>query len=239
MAKKNEETVRWVLEQQQRDVQERTLFTMLGVESRYRQLVDDIINDFQREREILKAREEETRRKAWRRQRELERSVQEEMRRLQAKRREAERYRMAYDRRRAYEDARERERRRTERERERALREAQEKKAWQAYQERWTTLNGETSASDPLTFRTIPWPTLAKPKVAEDISPSRVTMFLLSPLHSEDQTRKERIKSALRRWHPDRFGRLLGRVVDEDKEAVEKAVGTVVRCLNNLLEKED
>lgn len=238
MTRKNEETVRWVLEQQERDVHEKTFFTMPGVDNKYRRLLEEIIEDFQREKEYLKAREEETRRKAWRWQRDFERSVQDEMRRMQAKRREAERYRMAYDRRRAYEDARERERRRAEREREKAERVERERKAWRLYEERWAVLATHTDASDPLTFRTIPWPMFVKPKVVEDVSASRVSTFLLSPLHSEDQTRKERIKSALRRWHPDRFGRLLSRVVDEDKEAVEKAVGTIVRCLNNLLEQE-
>jgi len=55
----------------------------------------------------------------------------------------------------------------------------------------------------------------------------------------EEMVQKERIKSALRRWHPDRFGRVLGRVDEKDKEAVERGVGIVARCLNDLLAQEN
>lgn len=48
---------------------------------------------------------------------------------------------------------------------------------------------------------------------------------------------KDRVRSALRRWHPDRFGRILAKVRDEDKARVEEGVGLVVRCLNDLLER--
>ncbi|KAL4248587.1 hypothetical protein ABKN59_004350 [Abortiporus biennis] len=232
MTRKNDETVRWVLKQQERDVKERTMHTILSVENKYRQMMDDLVDEYQREAERWKAREEATRRSAMRWQRELERTVEEEFRRLQAKRREAERYRMAYDRRRAEEAAKERERRRVEREHER---EEAQKDAWKRYEEAWSKLNTST---DELTFEMIPWPMFSPPQSVDSISPARVAMFFLSPVHVEDQPTRDRIKAALRRWHPDRFGRVLSRVKEDDKANVEEGAGIVVRCLNNLLERE-
>lgn len=85
-------------------------------------------------------------------------------------------------------------------------------------------------------FESIPWPMVSQPHKVEDITPARMAMFLLSPMHSEGQSKKERVRAALRRWHPDRFGRTLGRVNDQDRVAVERGAGIIVRCLNSLLE---
>ncbi len=113
-----------------------------------------------------------------------------------------------------------------------------QEEAWKAYERRWTTIAGDPSGS-PLRFKSIPWPTTVPPKNVADITPVAITKFILSPAHSEGMARKERIKSALRRWHPDRFGRVLGRVDEKDKEAVERGVGIVARCLNDLLAQEN
>ena len=61
-------------------------------------------------------------------------------------------------------------------------------------------------------------------------------MFVLSPLHPGER-RREKVRNALRRWHPDRFGRLSPRLKEEDREAIEEGMGTVARCLNDLLER--
>jgi len=235
MSRKNEETVRWVMEQQERDVRERTMFNVLTVENKYRQMMDELVEEFDREAERWKSREQQTRRTAMRWQRDIEKSVQEELRRLQAKRREAERQRAAYDRRRAEADARERERRRIEREHNKVAREEAHKEAWRKYEELWAGLN---ASSEELSFESIPWPMFSSPKSVEGISPARVTMFFLSPVHSDGQSRKDRIKAALRRWHPDRFGRVLARVKEDDRTAVEEGAGIIVRCLNNLMERQ-
>jgi hypothetical protein len=89
-----------------------------------------------------------------------------------------------------------------------------------------------------LRFKSIPWPTTVPPRSVADITPAAIAKFIFSPAHSGGMGRKERIKCALRRWHPDRFGRVLGRVDEKDKEAVERGVGIVARCLNDLLAQE-
>ncbi|KZT08507.1 uncharacterized protein LAESUDRAFT_69293 [Laetiporus sulphureus 93-53] len=176
---------------------------------------------------------------AWRidaqRLREQEDAMREQLRRLQQARLETERCRAAYERQKAEDAAREQRRRK----RENARRDEADKKAWQqAYEAKWADITSTSATPAELTFRAIPWPMFSEPQSVEEITPSAVKAFVLSPLHSEGQSRKERIKSALKRWHPDRFGRVLVRVVECDKASVEEGVGIVVRCLNGLLENE-
>jgi hypothetical protein len=73
----------------------------------------------------------------------------------------------------------------------------------------------------------------------ELLRPEAIREFLLSPAHSPEVSSKDRIRTALRRWHPDKFARLLGLVVESDRDAVADGVGIVVRCLNEMLEREN
>ncbi|OCH88283.1 hypothetical protein OBBRIDRAFT_795418 [Obba rivulosa] len=238
MARKNEETVHWVRQQQKCDaVKQRQAFSK-GEDSQLRRLLEKLAYGFRSEAEHWRSLEEETRRAARHWEREAEKLVREEVRRLRAAQLETERCRMAYERRKAYEDARERRRREKEQERARVRREEADRQAWQAYQDRWAALTDPKAAPVELTFRIIPWPTFSPPRDVEDLTPARIATFILSPQHSEGQTKKERIKSALRRWHPDRFGRVLIRVKESDRDAVERGVGSVARCLNSLLAQE-
>lgn len=113
-----------------------------------------------------------------------------------------------------------------------------QEEAWKAYERRWTTISGDHGGT-PLRFKSIPWPTTVPPRSVADITPVAIAKFIFSPTHSEGMGRKDRIKCALRRWHPDRFGRVLGRVDGKDKEVVERGVGIVARCLNDLLAQEN
>ena len=176
--------------------------------------------------------EEELRHMAVQREKEKVRAVQEEVRRIESRiqqRRIQEKLKFAEERFRAYAELRERE----TREQERAERIVVD--AWQAYEDRWTSMIG---SSEVLTFRTIPWPVVSAPTCAADITPGGIVSFIFSPLHSKKQSRKERIRSAQLRWHPDRFRRVIGRVREEDKGVVEAGVGIVARCLNDLMARE-
>jgi len=241
MARKNEETVRLIMEQQEREARERTVFAILGLENRYRDMMEQLADDFEDMTAQLKARDEHRRQKAMRWQREMEKTAYDEVRRHRHDewRQEAENYWATYDRRRAQAAEKEKERREAERLRAKAARDEAEQEAWRRYEEKWVPLNPSSEpCTEPLTFKAIPWPLFSPPGKAEDITPARVAMFLLSPNHSNEQSRKERIKSALRRWHPDRFGRILLRVADDEKKEVEEGVGIVARCLNSLMERE-
>ena len=106
--------------------------------------------------------------------------------------------------------------------------------AWTNYESQWTSL---MTSSGPLEFKTIPWPVTKPAKNPGDVTPETIATLLFSQLHSPQLSRKERIRNAQLRWHPDRFRRLMGRVKAEDKAKVEEAVGIVARCLNDLRNK--
>ncbi|KIM34204.1 hypothetical protein M408DRAFT_325670 [Serendipita vermifera MAFF 305830] len=149
---------------------------------------------------------------------------------------------------------------RKERERERAIQKlsetrALEKKAfeeaWSIYESRWmllafatrsvATYTSETQHAPghlTLSFHDIPWPLLHPARSSHDITAESIRRFLASEHHSIDRTHRERIKEALLRWHPDRFGsRVLDHVREAQRDEVRKGVDIVVRCLNELLSK--
>lgn len=158
--------------------------------------------------------------------------IQEELRRIEARyqqKRDAERTAREEARRREVAELKERERRDRER-RDRLIADA-----WSKYESRWSSL---PSSTEPLTFKSTPWPLIAQPRTADDITQDAIVGFLFSQPHSLEQSRKDRIRTAQLRWHPDRFRRFLGRVAEEDKAIVEKGVNIVARVLNELMEKE-
>ena len=230
MAKKNEDTVRWIHMQQDRARRERIMFEVFGDEEGYYCCANDLVDE---EIAFINRCRKPSRSPY---QQEMDQMIYEELRRLRAQRAETERCRAAYERRKTMEDERER-RRMMKRQAEMARQEAGERVAWENYESRWNRLASTDTSSEPLSFQMIPWPMITPPRTVEDIRPARVTMFVLSPHHSQGQTIKDRVRNALRRWHPDRFGRLLARVKDEDKAKVEQGVGIVARCLNELLER--
>ncbi len=235
MSRRNDESVQWIRKQQERDRRERLRFPGMGLPDHgfYVRILDEL--DEAEDRHRQRIRGERVRLRAAYLQQEIDRAVYEELHRLQDKRREAERCRAAYERRKAVEEERERERKKQQHER--AHRADLEKRKWKEYEDRWTRITSAEGNSETLTFATMPWPMVFSPKDVDDIRPARIAMFILSSQHSEGLSMKDRVKSALRRWHPDRFGRIIARVSDEDKGKVEEGAGIVARCLSNLLER--
>jgi hypothetical protein len=192
-------------------------------------VVEEIVYCYEEEAVRWMKHEEEVRQLAIRREKEKERAIQEQVKRIEARvrqRKTEERQKLAEERSRAYAELREREKR------EQAKADETIAGAWRAYEARWAALG---TSSDVLSFRTIPWPVVSPPCSLANLRPADIVMFLFSPVHSTRQTRKDRVRSALLRWHPDRFRRLLGRVVEEERLAVEEGVGIVARCLNDLM----
>ncbi|KAG9221045.1 hypothetical protein CCMSSC00406_0005516 [Pleurotus cornucopiae] len=179
--------------------------------------------------------QEQARRLAMERERIKNRVLQEEYIRREAahqrqRQKEAEkRLRMEEERMRRLAALREQERK------ERAQADKATVDAWREYEERWKALASQT---DPLTFASIPWPVVLPPTTPTGITSAAIVLFLYSPLHSPGQSRKDRIRHAQLRWHPDRFRKVLERVAETDREAVEEGVGIVARCLNDLMARE-
>jgi hypothetical protein len=128
---------------------------------------------------------------------------------------------------------------------ERAMRMREIANAWRSYEARWGLLSQrqpELGLLSALTFERIPWPVADVPldrTLDELLRPEAIREFLLSPAHSPDVSSKDRIRAALRRWHPDKFSRVLSQVMESDREVVAEGMGIVIRCLNEMLEREN
>ncbi|KAF8967836.1 hypothetical protein BDZ97DRAFT_1916422 [Flammula alnicola] len=158
--------------------------------------------------------------------------IQDELRRIEARfqeKRDAERREREDGRRQAHVERREKEAR------DRAKLDKLILDGWTSYESQWASL---PSSSESLEFKKTPWPLILPPRNTDDITRDGIVAFLFSPLHSQNQSRKDRIRSAQLRWHPDRFRRFLGRVPETERAAVEEGVGIVARCLNELMERE-
>lgn len=157
------------------------------------------------------------------------RAIREDISKIEARvrqRRDSERQAIAEERRRSVEKAMEMRRKEQERLNRAAL------EAWNSYESRWTAI---VSSCEALSFEEIPWPVLVPPREAADVTADKISTFILHPAHSSHQSRKERIRSALLRWHPDRFRRLFQRIPESERKAVEEGICAVTRCLNDLL----
>ncbi|KAJ6484420.1 hypothetical protein C8R47DRAFT_1321506 [Mycena vitilis] len=112
---------------------------------------------------------------------------------------------------------------------------------WKKYETRWTELAGkaarERNKPRDVRFEDVPWPVSPvegqSVKLA-DLKVDRVEDFLLANLKVRGctVTRKERVRSSLLRWHPDKMTAVLGRIVETDLEAVREGIHAVVLCLH-------
>lgn len=184
-------------------------------------------------------------------QKEKQQHVAEERRREEARRAEARRIAAEEARRRTTQRRRQEEEESLQEERRRRRRRAREiASAWRTYEARWALLGQrqpELGLLSALTFERIPWPVADAPPLLLDrrtrpdalLRHGAIREFLLSSAHSPDVSPKDRIRAALRRWHPDKFARVLSQVTESDRDAVAEGMGVVVRCLNDMLEKEN
>ncbi|KIM75092.1 hypothetical protein PILCRDRAFT_827664 [Piloderma croceum F 1598] len=231
LEKKNKKTEKWVVEQQS-FLADRSNHEKTNKPQR-RRTWEELMEWHGVDAKKQSGKETAARRGAIEREREKARMIEEEIRRIQArvqKKKESEKQRLAEEKWRATEAQKESQKQ------ERARADVGTSDVWRTYEARWASI---AASSEPLTFRTIPWPLTSSPSNAAGILPAGIISFLLSPLHSKNQTRKERIRSALLRWHPDRFRKFVDRVVEAERESVQEGVGIVARCLNELMEREN
>lgn len=124
---------------------------------------------------------------------------------------------------------------------------------WESYERRWNDIWSKVKKAHDaneailLRFEDIPWPVKEAEAAGvkgrknrsiqvEDLTVDRVQEFLLEGLtvRGEKITKKDRVRSSLLRWHPDKLGGLLRRIRPEDTESVRKGVGVVMECLQKL-----
>lgn len=135
--------------------------------------------------------------------------------------------------------------------------------AREEYRARWRALGigaggaTEISIESELTFDDIPWPianahrskashsrTMTPRITVDELTKEAVATFLL-PVHDQGgveeverrtKERRERLREAILRFHPDKFeGRFMRRVKETDQERVREAIGQVSRVLNSLM----
>jgi hypothetical protein len=102
------------------------------------------------------------------------------------------------------------------------------------YEEKWAVLRGNAVGVENLSFYDIPWPSFENVLCVEDITEERLLAFVRHPLHEHNQGQAKSIRSEMLRWHPDKFnGKVLGKVIEGDREAVKEAAGRVARILSD------
>ena len=108
------------------------------------------------------------------------------------------------------------------------------------YEDKWGAHRGCTVGEACLRFDVMPWPSLDVRK-AEDITDQRIQAFMphLECFKGVDGQVKF-IRSALRRWHPDKFeGQVLNKVIEGDRKKVLEGAVHTTRVLNSMLESAD
>lgn len=121
-------------------------------------------------------------------------------------------------------------------------------RTWNAYEERWRRLSRPGIGTDQhmaIRFRDIPWPQGSaadkEPGVGavgtvEELDVESMQRFFLATLRvrTNRMTRKELVRAAWLRWHPDKLVSVLARVVPEDVGMVQEGVSLVMVCLKAL-----
>ncbi|KAG6820242.1 hypothetical protein H0H93_003406 [Arthromyces matolae] len=220
----NRKTEQWILQQQMFSKVENANRPPIGRRhtTGQQRVCEEMVYSYEVKADRWMKQEEEARRRAAERERRA-RLVDEEIHRIETKvrfKREEERRKIAEEWRKIQEEQRERDRR-NRRKADKAIVEA-----WHRYEDQWEEV---LSSSQTLDFGSIPWPTVSMARKAEEITAQAVISFLFSELHSGKQSRKERLRRAQLRWHPDRFQRILARVEESNKAEVEEGVGIVAR----------
>lgn len=104
---------------------------------------------------------------------------------------------------------------------------------WNTYEERWRKL---LTSDDLVCWMDIPWPVQDPPASIEQLTPAAISDFLFAPLKVREAsgTRKDKLRQALLRWHPDKLAMLISRVVDMEDGKVVEGINAVFRCLREL-----
>ncbi|KAJ8077336.1 hypothetical protein PM082_001766 [Marasmius tenuissimus] len=231
--KQGRNTEQWIREQQRR-VPDGPARQEIGERVR-RRMWEDMMYRYEVEAERWMRHEEEMRRAAAERERRRENLIREELRRMEERLRQQKE---AAEQKARQESSRSRsshKRHEEQRYQERPKSDKTLQDSWKRYEDQWKTLS---SSSEPLTFSNVSWPVAFKPRTPEHITLSAIAEFLLSPVHSQNLTRKDRIRNAQLRWHPDRFQRMMQRVDEGEKAQVAEGVGIVARSLNELMSRE-
>lgn len=108
---------------------------------------------------------------------------------------------------------------------------------WAAYEASWKAL---AASSGPVAWKDIPWPSIVAPSSPDDLTPGAITEFVFATfkVRGVNGLRKDRIRSSLLRWHPDKLSVVVSRVSDEERDVVVEGINAVFICLKQLQDEE-
>ena len=126
------------------------------------------------------------------------------------------------------------------------------RRAWEEYDKAWERVMIAVRPVKTFTFRKtsfsfadVPWPVLPQridfdtntPVLdLKDITAPAIAKFLLDPHRDWNKSRREKLRDAMLRYHPDKFeGRILPRIIPGDQGRVQEGVSIVMKCLNELM----
>ena len=105
----------------------------------------------------------------------------------------------------------------------------------------WSSSISSAADKPVVTFADMPWPLHTPPTSPDELrNPGKIAEFIFESLTLEGNktTRRERLRSSLLRWHPDKLRSLLARVPEEELDAVKDGIDAVVISLMKLQEAE-
>ncbi|KAG8216523.1 hypothetical protein J3R82DRAFT_6639 [Butyriboletus roseoflavus] len=191
----------------------------------------------ERERQLREEREQRLREERERELREKERQLREEVERL---RREAhERFLREESERLAREEG-ERQARILAEQARRAAQDDQTRQYFVLYEAKWNELRTNKSLP-PVDVQEMPWPVFGVVSSAEQITYQDVRTFLFHPQRPgvEGKTARDKVKSEVLRFHPDKFNaRILPKIQPSQRVVAEEITGAIARILTRVMTEE-
>lgn len=108
---------------------------------------------------------------------------------------------------------------------------------WTAYETRWRAL---VASNSDLSWSDIPWPTVDHPASSDALTPEAISEFIFATFRVRGMNglRKDRIRSSILRWHPDKLPGVVSRVLDEERHVVQDGINTVFGALKQIQDQE-
>ncbi|KAI0694192.1 hypothetical protein BC835DRAFT_1306390 [Cytidiella melzeri] len=106
---------------------------------------------------------------------------------------------------------------------------------WDVYESRVRALQG-TQHALAIGWDTIPWPMNPPPSSPADIHTAAIANFIFATfkVRGAKVARKERLRTSILRWHPDKFTALVARIPEPDQSMILDGVNAVFRALRQL-----
>ena len=119
--------------------------------------------------------------------------------------------------------------------------ERQVQERWNAYEIRIRALPALAATTEQLSWKDVPWPVWDPPSSPDDLTPDDIATFIFSTLKIRGSrgSKKEKVRSALLRWHPDKFpATIYAKVAEEERDMVADGVSAVFMGLKLIQDVE-